>query len=113
MVCGRYVPTFAEASHALPDDMHMDADYPFMIPAIVSVVGDIVTIRGSGGKETSFPIERETRGKATRGWQIGYIRQSSSFERLFNRPPHRFKMRPFKDEKTPAIGDGQGTLPGH
>lgn len=56
-VCGRYVKTFAEASHALPQGMHMNADYPFMIPAITKIEGDQVTISGSLGATETFTIE--------------------------------------------------------
>lgn len=101
-VSGHYVKTFAEASHALPSGMHMNADYPFMIPPIVSIsegINRIVTIRGERDLTVSFVIRRR-RGLG----EYGYIEQSSSFEQIFNRKPTRFRMLPFKDDRTPAIG---------
>lgn len=102
MVCGKFVERFSEASHALPIEMHMNADYPFMIPEIVAYDGKIVTIRGSFGQTASFVARRG------RGWGMyGILKQSSSFEIIFNWPPTRFEMRPFKDDRTPSIAERQ------
>lgn len=100
MLCGRYVKTFAEASHALPDGMHMSADYPFMLPSIKSIERRIMTIVGSGGQEAQVKIVRRRDG------DVAFIAQSSTFERIFKRPPHLFKLLPFKDNDTAAIGEG-------
>lgn len=89
-VSGRYVDTFAEATHALPDGMHMNADYPFMLPRVVSVTDGVVTIR-EGSNETSFPIRKHA------GREVGTVEQSSSFERMFRGKPQKFTMRPFRD----------------
>lgn len=96
-VTGRYVKTFAEASHALPIRMHMNADYPFMLPRISKLEGDEVTIT-NGRESTTFTIAKLPKGER------GYIAQSSTFERMFNREPTRFELWPFKDQNTPAIG---------
>lgn len=98
MICGRYVRTFAEASHALPQGMHMNADYPFMLPPITALDGNKVTIRGGRGELQTFTIQRGSSG------EFGHIEQSSTYERLFSQPPHRFTLLPFKDEKTAAAG---------
>lgn len=102
---GRYVSTFAKASHALPEGMHMSADYPFMLPRIVAFDGQKVTIEGRGGVTETFTIV-----KSRAGQESGQILQSSSFEELFDRKPQRFTMLPFKDEKTAAIGRSQAEL---
>lgn len=98
MISGRYVKTFAEASHALPEGMHMNADYPFMLPRIKSLDGRKMVILGYGGTEASVEIKRKRVGERA------YIEQSSTFERIYRRPPQRFELHPFKDDKTPAIG---------
>lgn len=102
MVSGRFVDRFSEASHALPIGMHMNADYPFMIPEIIAYDGKTVTIRGAYGATASF-VARRRRGEG----MYGVLAQSSSFERLLNRPPQRFRMRPFKDDNTPSIAERQ------
>lgn len=91
---GNFVRTFAEASHALPDGMHMNADYPFMLPPIVRLEGREVILKGREG-EGRFKIVRDKRGQET-----CTIEQSSTFEKLFNRNPSRFKAYPFKDRDT-------------
>lgn len=96
-LAGNYVKTFAEASHALPDGMHMNADYPFMLPSIVKLVGRDVILRGRDG-EGRFRI---TRGKDGREYCV--IRQSSTFEAIYGRRPTAFRAYPFKDAGTPAI----------
>ena len=96
-VGGRYVKTFAEASHALPDGMPMNADYPFMLPRISKLEGSEIVLKGRNG-DASFKIERDTSGR-----EFCVIAQSSSFEKLFGRPPQKFKTYPFKDENTPAV----------
>lgn len=93
MVCGKYVKTFKEATHALPDGMHMNADYPFKLPSIIAIEGNNVRIKGSGQEKTFTIIKRS-------GQEYGYIEQSSSYERMFGGKPTRFKMCPFKDENT-------------
>lgn len=96
-LCGKYVATFAEASHALPSDMHMSADYPFMLPRIVGIDDGRVIIEGRDGQRETFRIDRSERGER------GFILQSSTFEQVLGRKPRRFVMRPFKDDSTPAI----------
>jgi len=101
-LCGKYVKTFREASHALPQGMHMDSDYPFMLPAIKNLDGKKLTILSSRG----HPAEETTVKIVTRdGREMAFIKQSSTFETMFRRPPQRFKLLPFKDEATPAIGE--------
>ena len=94
MICGKYVKTFAEATHALPGGMHMNADYPFMLPSIKSIDGQHMTIVGSGKQEAVVKIVK----KGER--EVAHIKQSSTFERIYKRPPHRFELHPFKDDKT-------------
>jgi hypothetical protein len=98
-VCGKYVKTFAEASHALPDGMHMNADYPFMLPRIVKLEGGEVVLKGRDG-DGRFKIVRGGDGR-----EYCIIAQSSSFEKMFGRPPQKFKTYPFKDERTPAVSE--------
>ena len=102
-VCGNYVMTFAEASHALPAGMHMNADYPFMIARIEKIEGGMVTIRGNGGKTETFEIKKDQRTKR----ECGFIYQSSAYEVLFRQKPSRWQMQPFKDNQTPAFGESQ------
>lgn len=98
-LCGKYVKTFREASHALPNGMHMDADYPFMLPAIKSIADGRVTIVGRGNKEATVKIVMKA------GREVAYINQSSTFEKMFRRAPQRFELHPFKDDGTPAVGN--------
>lgn len=78
-------------------EMNMNADYPFMLPRIISIVDRRVTIE-EGGKRETFAIEHRQQG------ECGFIAQSSTYEMLFRARPTRFEMRPFKDEHTPAVG---------
>lgn len=96
MLRGTYVKTFAEASHALPQGMSLNADYPFMLPRIRRLAGKELVIVGYGDREATVKVIR--RG----GAEHAFIEQVSSFERLFNRKPTRFRLLPFKDENTPA-----------
>src|SRR4051794_23670764 len=98
---GKYAKTFAEASHALPDDMHMNADYPFKLPRILKLEGKEVVLEGRDG-EGRFKITRGEDGR-----EYCFIAQSSSFEKMFGRPPTKFKAYPFKDEHTPAVSEGE------
>jgi hypothetical protein len=97
-IVGKYVKTFAEASHALPEGMHMNADYPFMLPPIVALNDEFVNLRGSGVCAAS-PIYK--RGDQ----EFCVVNQRSSFEKLFHRKPQRFEFFPFKDENTESIGE--------
>lgn len=103
-VSGKYVRTFAEASHALPEGMHMNADYPFMIPPVRSTDGRTVTLAGEGGRTETVPIKR------AKGREYCELAQSSTFERLYRRRPTTFKFHPFKDERTPAVGSSEPGL---
>lgn len=100
MVIGKYVKTFKEASHALPDGMSMNADYPFMIPAIRKIDGRDVVLCGRFG-DGQFRIVTRRRD----GQQYCVIAQSSTYEKIYRKPPAKFRAYPFKDEHTPAIGD--------
>ena len=91
---GKYVDTFAEATHALPDGMHMNADYPFMLPPIVSKDGKTVTIKGRDGKTATAKIMRVVGGSR----EFFVLAQSSTFERLFHRKPTPFTFYPFAAE---------------
>jgi hypothetical protein len=93
-VSGKYVGTFVDATHALPDGMHMSADYPFMLPKIVDRTAGTITIQGRRGVKETLSIRHDARGR-----EFCELAQSSTFERLYNRPPTTFKLLPFKEEK--------------
>jgi hypothetical protein len=107
MVVGNYVKTFAEASHALPDGMHMNADYPLMIPRIESLDGKTIRIKADRYPYETFEAKIQ---KGRDGREFCTIAQSSTFESLFHRKPTRFRFDPFKDQNTPAIGDAAPSL---
>jgi hypothetical protein len=71
-----------------------------MLPAIKSVEGKQLTILSSRGD----PQEVTVRIIRRDGSEYAYIKQSSTFERMFKQKPARFKLLPFKDETSPAIG---------
>lgn len=96
-VSGKYVSTFTAASHALPQGMHMNADYPLMLPRITNLTAKQVTLAGREGPVTA-KIQRDSRG------EFCVIAQSSTFEAMFGRKPHRFRFNPFKDDQTEAAG---------
>jgi hypothetical protein len=102
-LCGKWVKTFSAASHALPEGMHMNSDYPFMLPAIKSLEGRKLTIVGRGGQEATVDVITRD------GREYAYVEQSSTFERIYRRKPTRFRLLPFKDGETPAIGE-KGSL---
>lgn len=95
-LCGRYVRTFAEATHALPDGMHMNADYPFMLPTISKIDGDTVTVVGRRGETATAQIKQGRLG------EFFELAQSSTFERFYGRRPTTFRFLPFRDENTAA-----------
>lgn len=97
MVSGNYVKTFAEASHALPNDMHMNADYPFMLPKIESISEGTVTIIGRGGVRGTGKIE------VRKGREFFRLGQKSSYESMYSLPETVFEFLPFKDRSCDAI----------
>lgn len=108
MISGNYVRKFVDASHALPDGMPLGSDYPFILPRIVAVEGKCVVIRSDDGRVTQSAKVRKSKGRG----QYCEFRQSSTFEKMFRRPPRFFRFWPFKDEGTVAVGEGQaGTSP--
>ena len=90
---GKYVQTFAEATHALPQEMHMNADYPFMLPKIQEKTVTSITIVGRRQETARLAIEVDEDGD-----EFAYIVQSSAYERMFRCEPTRFKLLPFKEE---------------
>ena len=88
---GKYVPTFAEATHALPQGMHMNADYPFMLPAIIGKDSTMITIVGRNHEMRTVRILRR------KGGEYAWLEQSSTFEKLYGRKPAKFKLLPFLD----------------
>lgn len=95
MVSGQYVQKFAEASHALPEGMHMNADYPFMLPKIVKIEGDQVTLEGRGQARITRKIERAPDGR-----EYCDVEQRSAFEVMTKRKATKFRCWPFKDDYT-------------
>lgn len=97
-VTGKYVLKFSEATHALPEGMSMNADYPFMLPRVIRLTKTTVTIQSDNGSETrTVPIEKY------RGQQVCYLEQVSSFERMTKSKPHRFRCFPFKDQSSELL----------
>jgi hypothetical protein len=94
-VSGQYVRTFAEASHALPIGMHMDSRYPFMLPRIIALHGGALTVR-DGENEATAHVCTTGNGERASLWQPSEGLQDGRW----------FLLAPFKDEHTPAIGDG-------
>lgn len=88
---GKYVRTFADATHALPDGMHMNADYPFMLPRIIDRDAKTITIEGRRGQQETLPIKHDHAG------EFCELHQSSSFERMMGQTPTKFRLLPFKD----------------
>lgn len=86
---GKYTSTFEKATHALPEGMHMDADYPFMLPSIKEKNTKTVTLIGRAGQEVTVPIYRR------KGKEFCFIEQTSTFERMCGGKPQRFKFNPF------------------
>lgn len=93
-ISGKYTVLFDEATHALPDGMPMNADYPFKLPKIVGRAAGEITVEGRGGAKKTLRIQRDARGH-----EFCELAQSSAFEQLFKRPPKKFKLLPFKAEE--------------
>jgi len=91
---GAYARTFAEATHALAEGMPMNADYPFKTPTIVSCTEQTVTIEGRDGARETLAIRRDAQGR-----EFAELEQASTFERLYRRPPTKFKLHPFKEDR--------------
>lgn len=92
-ICGQFVTTFDEATHALPDGMHMNADYPFKLPKIVDRDDRSITIEGRAGARATLVVQHDAAGH-----EFCELAQSSTFEKLWGRPPTKFKLVPFKGE---------------
>lgn len=93
MISGRYVKTFAEATHAVTADMSMNADYPFMQPLITANDGKNITI-SEGGKTLTSRIRKG------RMFEFIEIEQTSSYEAIFRGgKPSKFRCHPFQDER--------------
>jgi hypothetical protein len=96
MISGRYVNTFAEASHALVSEVHLSSDYPFKMPRIKARTENTVTLLSDrGDSEVTLPIR--IRG----GREVLYLEQRSSFEVVSMARPTRFTCYAFKDKATP------------
>lgn len=93
-VIGKYVRTFVEATHALPQGMHMNADYPFKLPRIVGRDSYALTI-AEGGKMETLTIKRGRDG------EYCWLEQSSTFERWMKQKPTKFRLLPFREEQKP------------
>ena len=93
MLSGRYVATSKEATHALPEGMHMDSDYPYMLPEVRGVTAKSLTLIADRAVKT---VELKIRRYKGREW-VEYS-QKSSFEHSFCRQPTKFRFYPFKAE---------------
>lgn len=91
MLTGTYVPTFAEATHALPDKMPINADYPYKSPTIVNLTATAVTLEGRNVRDTAA-IQRDQKGR-----EFCELSQQSSYERLYHKAPTTFRFWPFKE----------------
>lgn len=89
---GTYVSLFAEATHAIPEEMHMNADYPFMWSKIQHADAETVTILGRYGRTATIVIERDQRG------DFATLAQSSTFEKIYRKRPTKFRFVPFRAE---------------
>lgn len=98
MISGRYVKTFAEATHALPQGLHLNADYPFKVPKC-RVIGRMLELTPDGGGEPVTLLIRH--GK--RGQFVKHA-QKSTFENVFGRKATEFRFLPFRDERTSVPG---------
>lgn len=85
----------------MPEGMHMNADYPFMLPRIQKLEGRDVILNGRDGDGRFRVITRSD------GVQYCVIAQESTFEKIYRRKPTKFKAYPFKDNDTPAIGESR------
>jgi len=88
---GRYVDTFQNATHALPQGMSMNADYPFMLPKIAKWTPEEITLEGRGGETRTIPIVRVD------GIEYAELAQTSTYERMFRRKPTTFRFLPFRE----------------
>jgi hypothetical protein len=88
--------------------MHMNADYPLMLPRITERTATTITLAGRDGPVT-LTIRRRRDGR-----EFARYAQKSAFEIAFRRPATSFDFEPFKDERTepPAASGVTRTLPG-
>lgn len=94
-VRGTYEPTFTGVTHALAVGMLVNADYPFMLSKIVYRETGSITIEGRRGETKTLSIQRDANGR-----EFCELAQAGAYERLFNRPPTKFKLLPFKSVPT-------------
>lgn len=99
-VSGKYVRTFKEATHALPNLMPLNADYPFMISKIAARTDTSITIVGTKGQTSTLTISTKHTG-------VEYVslRQKSTFEKVFGKKNKGtlFEFFPFKDDDTEVL----------
>jgi hypothetical protein len=105
-VSGQFVFKFSDGNLALVTDVPMNADYPHFYFDVLAIDGKTVTLRDKG-VEMVLPIHR-TNPKARKHpvlrkahvMEYVEIEQSSMFEKLYRRPPQKFKVYPFKGART-------------
>lgn len=94
-VAGQYVRRFCDgATHALPQGMSMNANYPFMLPRVELVV--------RGKKTRAVLVSGDRRSPALDikvgddGQEYCTFAQSSHYETIFHKKPTRFRFFPFR-----------------
>lgn len=105
-IVGHYVKSIEEATHMLPQMMHMGSDYPFKLPKIEAVNGRVVTLV-DGVNRVECKVTRRD------GWDVCYIHQSSTYEKLYGCKPRRFKCLAFCDGRTARERTADDNNPGN
>jgi hypothetical protein len=89
MISGKYVDTFAEATHGMLDGVSLNAPYPFFWGKIKEVAPDHIVFIGDG-EEMRLAISKRRGG----GEQSVVTIQDPLFG------PQRFPVLPFKGEES-------------
>jgi hypothetical protein len=105
-VSGQFVNRFSEGNLALVTDIHCNADYPHHYFDVVVTDGKTVTLK-NGSTQLLLPIHRTNPKARKHAFQrtapvMEYveIEQSSTFEKIYRRPPQKFKVFAFKGART-------------
>jgi hypothetical protein len=104
-ISGQYVNKFSEANLAVVSDISMNSDYPHFWFDVVSTDGKTVTLKDRGIQltltihKTNPKARKHPIFKNAQVMEYVVIDQSSTFERLYKRPPQKFKVMAFQGRR--------------
>lgn len=93
-ICGKYIQKFSEANLACCDGIHLDGGYKHVFFNVVEIKDNTVILE-SQWDGTKFVLSILT----NKNTEFAEIEQKGTYEMIFNKKPHKFKILPFKGER--------------